>query len=151
MKTLLPTALTLILATLTKAEDGFEKHKAYVDRPLYDNAPLVIRTWVTSVGEGSQYLWADAVIHGIMKMPKDVNISPIFKVAYRSEGQRLPIGDVTLYLEPYNPEKPELGWKLIERFDEQSQRFSKGYSHHSSQTTKKQNKPEMATPRKPSD
>ena len=143
-------AFSAVLASLAQADDGFERNKTFLDRELYDSAPLVVRTWVTSVGEGSQYLWADAVIHGIMKMPKGVNISPLLKVAYRSEGQGLPIGDVTLYLEPYNPEKPELGWKLIERFDEQSKKFSKGYSHES-QTTKKQNKSEQATPRKPSD
>jgi len=144
-------AFSAVLASLAQADDGIERNKTFLDHELYDSAPLVVRTMVTSEGTGSEYLWADAVLHGIMKIPKGVNISPLLKVAYRSEGQGLPIGDVTLYLEPYNPEKPELGWKLIERFDEQSKKFSKGYSHYYSQPTEEQNKPEQTTPRKQSD
>ncbi len=126
--------LCLMFFAVARADEAFEKNKDILDRGLYDAATVVIRVWVKSEGEGSKYYWADVLNHATLKAPEGTKIPEEFKVAYQSIGQGLPTGFATLYLEHYNPEKPEFGWKLVEHYDPKTKKLLKGYSHHSVQT-----------------
>jgi hypothetical protein len=123
--------LSMMLLAVAKADEAFEKNRDILDRGLYDAATVVIRVWVKSEGEGSKYYWADVLNHVTVKAPQGTKIPTEFKVAYQSVGQGLRKGFATLYLELYNPDKPEFGWKLVERYDPSTKTLSRGYSHHS--------------------
>ena len=133
--------LSMMLLAVAKADKAFEKNKDILDRGLYDAATVVIRVWVKSASGGSKYYWADVLNHATVKAPQGTKIPTEFKVAYQSVGQGLPKGFATLYLELYNPDKPEFGWKIVERYDPSTKKLSRGYSHHS-----QKNEAEQAAP-----
>ncbi len=127
-----------MLLVVAKADEVFEKNKDILDRNLYERATVVVRVLVKSDGAGSKYYWADILNHITLKAPTGIKIPTELQVAYQSIGQGLPTGFATLYLEYYNPDNPEFGWKLVEQFDPKTKTLSKGYSHHSPQTTAEQ-------------
>ena len=137
MKSLTTIALSLIFIAVSMADDMFEKNKDVLDQSLYNKATVVVRVWVKSPGEGSKYHWVNTLNHATLKAPKGVKIPAELKVAHQSSGLGLPNGFATLYLEYYNPEKPELGWKLVERLNSKTKQLTKGYSHHSNDTEEK--------------
>lgn len=136
MKSLVTIIFSIILLASSQADETFEKNKDILDKPLYEQATAVVRVWIKSDDGGSKYHWVNTLNHATLKAPKGIKISPKLKVAYKSSGKELPSGFATLYLEYYNPNKPELGWKLIEIQDAKSKLYSKGYTHHSNETQK---------------
>ena len=134
MKTLVTIVLSLMLLAAAKADEVFEKNTDFLNQSLYDRAIVVVRVSVKSEGWGSKYYWADVLNHATLKAPKGKKIPVEFQVAHQSIGQGLPTGFATLYLEYYNPERPEFGWKLVEEFDPKTKKLLKGYSHHSNKT-----------------
>jgi hypothetical protein len=128
MKLLCSLLVALVLNSRISIADG--PYFSILDKHLIGAAQLIVRARVFDGAGGSKYLWTKVDILSVIKTLKNVEIPSHLSIAYHSYGPGLPVGVSTLYLVPYNPEKPEYGWKLLEEWAAQSKTFSKGYSNH---------------------
>ena len=147
MKRIIIALISFVLYSAVKADDSFDKNQDVLVRDLYERATVVMRVWVKSEGVGSKYLWADVLNHATLKSPEGLKVPAELKVAYKSTGQGLPTGFATLYLELYNPDKPEFGLKLVEQYDSKTKELNKGYSHHSLEPKAEQGSAHQSTTR----
>jgi len=121
-------ALLLVLAVCALGSDA--PASAPIDRHLFDTATVVVRARVLEGAEGSKYLSVKIEVLSVLKASSGLKLPSSLRIAYYSFAQGLPTGIATLYLIPYDPDKPESGWKLLEEWDEKSKVYRKGYSHH---------------------
>ena len=104
--------------------------KDQIDAIQQEEALLVMRATVKEPGSGSKYIWTEVEPIKILKSPKGFSFPKPFKVAGLSFSHDLPIGEMTLYLVPYNLKGPPKHWKLLQKYDRVEKTYTKGFSHH---------------------
>lgn len=88
----------------------------YYDNDKFDRSEAVLRVQLVEPGYGSKYYWPKIKVLDIYKNDpnRQFNKGGEYAIAHLSFMPALPKGVSTIYLEKYNPDKPEYGWKLLE-------------------------------------
>ena len=121
------TLLKTLKGIIAKSEAG--KGDPLVDAEMFERADVVVRARADGAGRGSKYHWTNVNLLTVFKAPDGAQIPDSLQVAGYSFADPLPGGEATLYLVPYNPGKPELGWKLLQDSGESGEVRTAGFSH----------------------
>jgi len=84
----------------------------YVDDELAANATAVLRVECKEgPGECEKYCWQNVRISEILKNESKYIFPESIDVAYYNSEEGIPLGESTIYVERYNPDRDDL-WKL---------------------------------------